>query len=97
MSWNALVRYTVDLLYHYDSGDESMKLPDIPGSYPDVLRKMMHNMLNIVKSCHWISVGDTRANIIEPQLGYALRELEMTLQRGMGCGHGLVGIFEVNK
>jgi SAM-dependent methyltransferase len=97
MSWNALVRYTVDLLYHYDSGDEGGKPPDIPGSYPDVVQKMMHNMLNIVKSCHWISVGDTRANIIEPQLGYALRELEMKLQSGMGCGHGLVGIFEVKK
>ena len=32
-----------------------------------------------------------------PQLGYALRHLEMKLQRGLGCAHGLVGIFEVDK
>jgi hypothetical protein len=38
-----------------------------------------------------------RENIIEPQLGYALRYLEMKLQRGLGCAHGLVGIFEVDR
>ena len=37
------------------------------------------------------------SSIIEPQLGYALRYLEMKLQRGLGCSHGLVGIFEVDK
>jgi len=42
-------------------------------------------------------MGDVRANIIEPHLGYALRELEMSLQRGMGCGHGLVAILEVEE
>jgi len=42
-------------------------------------------------------MGDPRANVIEPQLGYALRGLEMELQRGAGNGHGLVGIFTVHK
>jgi len=42
-------------------------------------------------------MGDPRANVIEPQLGYALRRLELGLQRGMGTGHGLMGIFEVKK
>ena len=34
---------------------------------------------------------------VKPQLGYALRYLEMKLQQGLGCAHGLVGIFEVDK
>jgi hypothetical protein len=42
-------------------------------------------------------MGDARANIIEPSLGYALRELEMRLQRGIGCGHGLVAILELER
>jgi hypothetical protein len=42
-------------------------------------------------------MGDPRANVIEPQLGYALRGLELTMQKGMGTGHGLVGVFEVKK
>jgi hypothetical protein len=42
-------------------------------------------------------IGNPRASLIEPQLGYCLRELEMGLQKGLGCGHGLVAIFEVTK
>jgi hypothetical protein len=42
-------------------------------------------------------MGDPRANVIEPQLGYALRGLELLMQKGMGTGHGLVGVFEINK
>lgn len=97
MCWNALVRYTVELLYRYDSDGDLDSAPGIPDSYPEIVASMMHNMHNIVGSCYWIKVGDTRANIIEPQLGYALRELELRLQEGLGCGHGLVGIYEIRK
>ncbi|MDY6796859.1 MAG: class I SAM-dependent methyltransferase [Actinomycetota bacterium] len=97
MSWNALVQYTIDLLYHYDSQALDNGMPEIPECYPDVVREMMQYLKNIVESCHWIRVGDTRANIIEPQLGYALRELELKTQRGMGCGHGLVGVYVIKK
>lgn len=97
MCWNALIRYTVDVLYLLDSDGMIDSPPEIPGSYPEVVSMMMHNMHNIIGSCYWIKVGDTRANIIEPQLGYALRELEMKLQGGVGYGHSLVGIFEIRK
>ena len=42
-------------------------------------------------------IGTPRASLVEPQLGYCLRELEMGLQKGLGCGHGLVAIFEIIK
>jgi hypothetical protein len=45
----------------------------------------------------WLGLGLPRENIIEPQLGYALRTLEMKLQRGLGCSHGLVGVFEIHR
>lgn len=45
----------------------------------------------------WLITGLPRENIIEPQLGYALRFLVTRMQRGQGCAHGLVGIFEVKK
>jgi hypothetical protein len=51
----------------------------------------------VVEGVGWLGIGLPRENIIEPQLGYALRYLEMKLQKGLGCGHGFVGIFEVNK
>jgi len=97
MGWNALVKYTISLLYYYDSHIKEESVPDIPETYPVVVREMMEYIRNIVESCHWIKVGDTRANIIEPQLGYALRELELRSQRGLGCGHGLVGIYSIEK
>jgi len=51
----------------------------------------------VIEGVGWLSLGLPRENIIEPQLGYALRHLEMRLQQGLGCAHGLVGIFEVDK
>lgn len=41
--------------------------------------------------------GDPRANVVEPQLGYALRSLERDLQRGLGAAHGLVVILRICK
>jgi hypothetical protein len=41
--------------------------------------------------------GDVRADLIEAQLGYALRSLEMNLQHGEGMAHGLVGIIKIVK
>jgi hypothetical protein len=41
--------------------------------------------------------GEPRANIIEPQLGYALRSLEINMQQGIGCGHGLVAFLKITK
>ena len=61
------------------------------------LREMMERMRLVVEGVGWLGSGLPRENIIEPQLGYALRYLEMKLQQGLGCAHGLVGIFEVDK
>jgi hypothetical protein len=58
---------------------------------------MMHRMRAVVEGVGWLQTGLPRENIIEPQLGYALRSLILNLQQGLGCGHGLVGILEVDK
>ncbi len=55
------------------------------------------NIDRVLDAAYWIRMGDPRANIIEPQIGYALRGLEMEFQRGLGRGHSLIGIFEVQK
>ena len=54
-------------------------------------------MKRIVKKAAVTDIGNARANLVEPQLAYCLREIEMGLQKGLGCGHGLVVIFEVTK
>jgi len=50
-----------------------------------------------VKAALRLQIDDPRANVIEPQLGYALRDLEFGLQRGLGVGHAMVGILKIEK
>jgi len=99
MCWNALVEYVIMLLRNYDQNQEcfSPELPPIPSSYPAPLRNMMERMRRVVEGIGWLGIGAPRENIIEPQLGYALRHLVSNMQRGQGCGHNIVGIFEVDK
>lgn len=97
--WNALVSYTRDLLDAYNDEEQTYDTNNMPStmSTPDILRHMMARMQRIVQGVGWIDTGLPRENIIEPQLGYALRQLMMTLQQGRGCAHNLVSILEIDK
>lgn len=99
MCWNTLVKYTASLIENFDEAerDYQEEPPAVPISYPAALRDMMERMKLVVKGIGWLGYGLPRENIIEPQLGYALRYLVCNLQQGQGCAHGLVGIFEVDK
>lgn len=99
MCWNTLVEYVMMLLQHYDQKQQcfSPELQPVPSSYPPALRDMMERMKRVVEGIGWLGIGAPRENIIEPQLGYALRYLISNLQRGQGCGHNLVAIYEVDK
>ncbi len=99
MCWNTLVQWTAALLADYDEDKRDFIAEPlaIPASYPPPLREMMDRMRLVVKGIGWLRYGLPRENIIEPQLGYALRYLVSHLQQGQGCGHGLVGIFEIDK
>jgi hypothetical protein len=99
MCWNTLVKYTIHLIETFDEGKRGyLEEPEpAPLSYPPALRDMMERMKQVVEGIGWLGYGLPRENIIEPQLGYALRYLICNLQQGQGCAHGLVGIFEVDK
>jgi len=99
LCWNALVKYTQNLIATYDDQKRcfTKDLREIPASYPAPLREMINRMRLVVEGVGWLGLGLPRENIIEPQLGYALRYLVMNLQQGIGCGHGFSGIFEVDK
>lgn len=97
--WNALVKYVQQLLECCDTQRRRfVSAPPVPdGALPSVAWNMMEHMRRIVEGVGCLDVGLPRENIIEPQLGYALRNLVANLQQGQGCTHGLVGIFEVDK
>lgn len=88
--WNYLITYTRVLL-------EGSKPPQALPKMPPSLRRALSAMRNVVRAATKVKVGNARASLVEPQLGYCLRELEMGLQKGLGCGHGLVAIFEIAK
>ncbi|MGD2080484.1 MAG: class I SAM-dependent methyltransferase, partial [Nitrospirota bacterium] len=98
MSWNALVRHTVEFLQEYHDSERQLEErgPDRYEYYPAPLREAVGTMRRVISTTGDLP-GDTRANIIEPQLAFALRKLEMELQSGIGTGHGLVGILEIVK
>jgi SAM-dependent methyltransferase len=98
MSCNTLVTHTTSLLSEYDPETETSRpTTDILPFYPEPLKEAMKSMQRVIEGAGWLKWGDVRANFIEPQLGYTLRKLEMDLQPGKGMGHGLVGIFEIQK
>ena len=98
MSCNALIDYTIELLSRYDFERGTLHSgPEIQTFYPEPLKKTMQTMHRVIEGVGWIQYGDVRANVIEPQLAYCLRELEMLLQPGTGVGHSLTGIFEIRK
>lgn len=93
-SWNALVDYTMVLMEHYDSDEELLPYP--PQTKVKPLEKAYRVMRQTLEGSKGL-YGDIRADLIEAQLGYALRSLEMNLQHGQGLAHGLVGIVKVVK
>jgi hypothetical protein len=97
--WNTLVYYSIRLLETYDEKEQGFaaELSPIPEAYPPPLRGAMKRMKRVVEGVGWMDTGLPRENVIEPQLGYALRNLVTSLQQGQGCAHGLVGIFEIDK
>ncbi|TVP62257.1 MAG: class I SAM-dependent methyltransferase [Nodularia sp. (in: Bacteria)] len=92
-AWNILVDYTQKRLRN------EIQLTDLADwdKFPKPLHFALMTMDRVIADVGWMWYGDPRANIIEPQLGYALRTLEYEMQTGMGCGHGLVAILQVQK
>ena len=98
MCWNTLVRRTMKFLAEFDdtsSEGDGLNL-EMYTFYPEPLKEAIKTMKKVIDATGRLP-GDTRANIIEPQLAYALRRLEMEMQPGLGVGHGLGGILEIRK
>ncbi|MCB0063449.1 MAG: class I SAM-dependent methyltransferase [Caldilineaceae bacterium] len=92
-SWNTLVDFSQARL------QGNVSLANLQGwdTFSAPLQFALMTVDRVINSTEWIWYGDPRANMIEPQIGYALRNLEHKLQQGLGCGHGFVVILEVQK
>lgn len=89
--WNALVDFTRRRI------ERAVRFSDLPEwpLYPPELQFAIIGMDRLIADASWIQNGDARANLIEPQLAYLLRSLEIGLQQGIGSGHGLIAVLQV--
>lgn len=92
-SWNTLVAFFERRL----QGNIALIDMEGWGDFSPPLQFALMTVDRVINDAAWMWYGDPRANILEPQLGYALRSLEHRLQRGLGCGHGLLVLLQVVK
>lgn len=95
-AWNTIIEYTAQLLKNKD-GEKISSFSEGNEKYPGIVLSALEKIYCIVKDIGCFQMDDVRADVIEPQLGYCLRNLEMKFQKGRGNGHGLVGIFTIKK
>ena len=93
VAWNTLVEFTIEKLKR----SKDWKMPARVETMDLPLKQQVKTMDRVIENVGWMKMGDPRANIIEPQLGYALRELEMSYQQGKGMAHAILGLFKVVK
>ena len=94
-AWNSVIDAAIEAL---DRWDDKAFLSEEPSSvHPKVVQDAIRTIRRVVMHCEWFRMGDPRANIFEPQLGYILRNIEMDLEKGMGAGHGLLATYEIKK
>jgi hypothetical protein len=85
----------IEVLDHWDD-PKALRQP-APEDYPRSVREAIDTFRKVVQHVQWFRMGDPRASIVEPQLGYILRNLEMDLQEGLGAGHGLLAVYALQK
>ncbi len=89
--WNTLIEFTQELCR---PGPHSIPSEN---SLPVSLQQAADSLATIIQHSNAFPFDDVRANVLEPQLALALRNLEFQMQEGLGAAHGLVGIFRVEK
>jgi SAM-dependent methyltransferase len=91
-SWNRVIDFTLARL-----GRERLDPVLLEGwhSFPPAVQEALLTIDRVAGSASVIDVGDTRANVVEPQLAYVLQRLEYSLQKGLGCGHGLLAVLRI--
>ena len=93
MAWNAVVQAAIEALSCWK--DNQKLREDPPDEYPEVVQESIRTIRNVVANVKWFRMGDPQANIVEPQLGYILRNLESDLQQGLGAAHGVLAVYEL--
>ncbi|MEM7555182.1 MAG: class I SAM-dependent methyltransferase [Cyanobacteria bacterium P01_A01_bin.84] len=94
-SWNIIVGETIEAL---NKKKDIQKLQmDTPIHRQPYVQNCIRIIRNLVIQAQNLHFDDPRANLIEPQLAYLLRDLEWNLQQGLGASHSLFAVYEFQK
>jgi len=91
-SWSVVVG-TLEALMQ---GDNARVRQSIESS-PDALAEDLKMLAWLYRNADRFPVVDFWAGIMGPQVACVLRNLELNLAEGLGCGHSLFGVVEIRK
>jgi len=95
-AWDAVVSWFSNLLQGVQAPSPA-DLCGAGGPIPAILQQGMQAITEAARQLAWFDPGDPEANLLQPQLGLLLRQLEYHLQRGLGCGHGLLAVLQLGS
>ena len=93
---NRLVTFAMGLLGDEEPHARRSSLGLDPASDP-LAQGMELVQSAAIRGVSSVDVDDMRANLLEPALGLALRNLEAALQTGTGAGHSIAAVVDVGK
>lgn len=88
--WNCVITL-VDALLHGDNKQISYL---IETTLPDVSSELRF-LTWLYRNAHRFPTTDFWANVMGPQIAMILRNIEMSMQPALGCGHGLLCVVEI--
>ena len=91
-AWNSIVYGSMEALSEWRNIEKLQAEPQIQN--PPLVLNSNRIIRRLVHQAQFLQFDDPRANLVEPQLAYLLRDLEWNLQQGLGAAHGLVAIYE---
>lgn len=94
-TWNALVYGCMESLDMWRNPEKLLSEPPI--EYPPIVLDSIRILRRLINQAPNLHFDDPRANLIEPQLAYLLRNLEWNFQQGLGASHGLLAIYEFRR
>ncbi len=94
-AWNAVVYACIDALAQWRNPTELLSEP--PAGHPPLVQESIRTIRNAVRVAPTLQLDDPRANLVELQLAYLLRDLEWTYQQGLGASHALYAVYEFEK
>jgi hypothetical protein len=84
---------TLEALIHHDNG----RVKQLIESSDETLAEELKMLAWLYRNADRFPVADFWASVMGPQVACVLRNLEMELPEGIGCGHSLMCIVEVQE